>query len=60
MLAVSIAKLASSIRAAQKKLEGRLACVPVEEVAMTAGSTRDDLIQSYAKFFALLGLVLCV
>ena len=51
MLAGSIAKLASSVRAAQKKLEGRLACVPVEEVAMTAGGTRDDLIQSYAECF---------
>lgn len=51
MLAGSIAKLASSIRAAQKKLEGRIACLPVEEVAMIAGGTRDDLIQSYAECF---------
>ena len=46
--------------AAQKKLEGRLACLPVEEVAMTAGDTRDDLIQSYAKSFEFLFLVLCL
>ena len=51
MLAANIAKLASAIRAAQEGLEERLSLYPVEEVAMTAGGTRDGLIQSYAECF---------
>ena len=51
MLAASIAKLASAIRAAQEGLEERLSLYPVEEVAVTAGGTRDGLIQSYAECF---------
>ena len=51
MLAARIAKLASAIRAAQEGLEERLSLYPVEEVAMTAGGTRDGLIQSYAECF---------
>ena len=51
MLAANIAKLASDIRAAQEGLEERLSLYPVEEVAVTAGGTRDGLIQSYAECF---------
>ena len=51
MLAASISKLASAIRAAQEGLEERLSLYPVEEVAMTAGGMRDGLIQSYAECF---------
>ena len=51
MLAANIAKLASAIRAAQEGLEERLSLYPVEEVAVTAGGTRDGLIQSYAECF---------
>ena len=51
MLAANIAKLASAIRAAQEGLEEGLSLYPVEEVAMTAGGTRDGLIQSYAECF---------
>ena len=51
VLAESISKLASAIRAAEKELEGRLSVSPVEEVAMTAKGIRDGLIQSYAECF---------
>ena len=51
MLAESIAKLSSSIRTAQKELEGRLSVQHVEEVAMTAGGIRDGVIRSYAECF---------
>ena len=51
MLDANIAKLASAIRAAQEGLEERLSMYPVEEVAVTAGGTRDGLIQSYAECF---------
>ena len=51
LLAESISKLASAVRAAQRELEGRLSVSHVEEVAMTSKGIRDGLVQSYAECF---------